>query len=340
MSQIPTLDDDEYLEIEETISTSVRGRAFLRMRDQRASVIASDQVRRLVGKFQTWFQSREHARSDMPGIDLLHHDLRDLRDHIERSKGEIAAIVGKGNPISGARLNGATEELYEIVASTERATSEILSAAERIQELSGELGGSDVQRQELENRCMEIFTACSFQDITGQRIAKVVATMAYIEQRVNTMVSMWDSQKDSTPERGLHTGITSTQPRSGEDLVEVNHEEAHLLNGPQMPGKGLEQDAVDALFGAALGDGGSPPKAAGDDALAATIAANGAGSAAKAVKPKAAPLPRKAVAPAAKAPAAPAAKAPVPAKPANGITAGGAPGAAKLDQSSIDALFN
>src|SRR5882672_11230650 len=95
MPQVPMLDDDEYLEIEETISTSVRGRAFLRMRDQRASVIASDQVRRLVAKFQGWIETRERSRSEVTGVELLQRDLRELRDHIERSKADMDAELAQ-----------------------------------------------------------------------------------------------------------------------------------------------------------------------------------------------------------------------------------------------------
>ena len=35
------------------------------------------------------------------------------------------------------------------------------------------------------------YTACSFQDITGQRTEKVVNVLRFIEQRINAMIEIW-----------------------------------------------------------------------------------------------------------------------------------------------------
>src|SRR5258708_37970384 len=155
------------------------------------------------------------------------------------------------------------------------------------------------------------------------------------------MVSMWDSKKDAVPERGLHTGISATAPRSAKTLVDFNHEEADLLNGPQMPGKGLGQDAVDALFGAAAGESAaSPAQADADEADASTppppaapphpaVVTNGSLNGSNPAKSKAAPASRKAPPAAAKAPPA--------TMPDAALPGGAANGATPLDQSSIDA---
>lgn len=356
MSRVPTLDDEEYLEIEEAVATTVRGRAFLRMRDRRASLISASQGRHLVSEIANLIEARETQRSSVASLDLMQRDLRDLRDHIERSKSEIAALVGKdGKGLSGARINGATEELYEIVASTERATSEILGAAEWIQERIGTLGIAEKDRQEFESRCMDIFTACSFQDITGQRIAKVVATMSYVEQRVNTMMSMWDAEGDEGSVVGVHTGIGAGRPNAPADLaVAPDDAEKSLLNGPQLPGHGLGQDAVDALFGEAKAES-STPAAEKSEAAAKRLdttpqeppPAKAPAAARPAAAKSAAPPPAASRQVAASPPQKLAKPAPVTATAAAATAQKVAsandkkmPDLAKLDQSAVDALFN
>ena len=44
----PELSEEEYLDIEEALASNARGRTFLRMRDQRARVIAANDVRKLM----------------------------------------------------------------------------------------------------------------------------------------------------------------------------------------------------------------------------------------------------------------------------------------------------
>ncbi len=324
MPRVPSLDDDDYLEIEEAIACTARGRAFLRTRDRRASLIAADERRKVVVELANLLDSRQRAGA--VSIDVLQRDLKELRDHIERSKGEIAALVGKdGKALSAPRLNGATEELYEIVASTERATSEILEATEWIQERVTSLGLSDAERQEFDQRCMEIFTACSFQDITGQRIAKVVATMSYVEQRVITMMSMWGTDATDHEPPAVRTTMDGNRSRDVGEASAVPDAESSLLNGPQLPGHGLGQDAVDALFGgsdASTAETKTPPPA-------------------KPVPPEARPAPKAEASapPAPKQAAKPAVakkSAPPPAPPSLAPAAS----AAKLDQSAVDALFN
>ena len=71
----------------------------------------------------------------------------------------------------------ATEELDNVVEATEQATSEILQAAEEIQEVAWTLREKGAEAElcdTLDQRATDIYTACSFQDITGQRTAKVV----------------------------------------------------------------------------------------------------------------------------------------------------------------------
>jgi chemotaxis regulatin CheY-phosphate phosphatase CheZ len=93
---------------------------------------------------------------------------------------------------------GATEELDSIVEETERATSEILEAAEDIQEVAWTMREKSVELglcDKIDRRATDIYTACSFQDIKGQRTARVVRTLRFVEQRINTMIASWGTER-------------------------------------------------------------------------------------------------------------------------------------------------
>lgn len=134
-----------------------------------------------------------------------------------------------------SKFTNATEELDAIVEATETATSAILEAAEDVQEtawLLREKGANDESCDRLDARATDIYTACSFQDLTGQRISKVVQVLGYLEKRVSSMIDIW-----------------------GLDDIEIRHCEnddgrpdAHLLNGPALHGEGVDQDDVDEML--------------------------------------------------------------------------------------------
>jgi chemotaxis protein CheZ len=81
---------------------------------------------------------------------------------------------------------------------------------------------------------MRIFEACNFQDLTGQRIAKVLATLKFIEERVAHMVEIWGGMD------ALKTYTDGTNDSNRDPL----------LHGPKLDGDHdhVSQDDVDALF--------------------------------------------------------------------------------------------
>ena len=117
-----------------------------------------------------------------------------------------------------------------IVQSTETATNQIMEATEKI--LDAKVTDADV----VSDACMQIFEACSFQDITGQRISKVVSTLEYIESFLDKLTSAWG-----------HDGELA-KIQDAESKTEEVDEEAALLNGPALEGEGIDQDFVDDMF--------------------------------------------------------------------------------------------
>lgn len=83
-----------------------------------------------------------------------------------------------------------------------------------------------------DQRATDIYTACSFQDITGQRTEKVVKVLRFIEQRINAMIEIW--------------GVEDTDFRI--DSLERLARARGLLDGPQCDGNGLMQGDIDAML--------------------------------------------------------------------------------------------
>ena len=170
---------------------------------------------------------------------MLKTELRALAVCIEQTKTEIAAL----KPANSAddRLLVVASELDAIVTATEQATTAILEAAEKIETIVTEIRshGADGYIARLSDDIMDtvvrIFESCNFQDITGQRITKVVRTLQFIEARVAAMIEIWGPDN-----------IAEIIPKVHD---EHRDEEEKLLNGPQLGNQGISQDEIDKLFG-------------------------------------------------------------------------------------------
>ena len=266
------LSHSEYDTLEEAVMQTARGRTFLREHARRNRAVASDLVMRALDDCRGYFQRQEMKQP----ADILAAELQDMSDAIKHTRRDIAAI----RPKDGAnnRIMAATEDLDAIVTATERATNDILSAAERIQETSEILreNGSEADLLDsLEEDITNIFLACSFQDITGQRTTKAVNALHYLEQRVGAMIEIWGSESLRHGEEGDFGPVTAAD----------DHPESGLLNGPQLEGQGVDQADIDQLLNddveqikseaEADGDTGDPTGGIEFDAVPAATA-NGA----------------------------------------------------------------
>jgi chemotaxis regulatin CheY-phosphate phosphatase CheZ len=231
------LSDEEYELLEENIARTAKGRAFLRRHARRAAGAAAEEVRAMMGQIRAMMLERTEAMEAAGHIDILRRELMEMASSIERARREIAALRPADEEGAGDdRILTATNELDAIVSSTERASQEILNSAERIMELAGKLrrAGADADAcADIENETTNIFTACSFQDLTGQRTSKVVNALRYIEQRVNAMIGIW--------------GVDGLE-RVEDDGPRDHRPDAHLLAGPQLEGQGVSQDDIDRML--------------------------------------------------------------------------------------------
>lgn len=146
---------------------------------------------------------------------------------------DLAAL--QANDMRIRDLPGATDELSAVVAATESATNAILDAVEGIEKtasaLAVEAGGP------IRDGVTRIYEACNFQDITGQRITKVVNVLKEIDRTVLGLMEAFGIALDPAAARAL---ASAPPKRKGG--------EADLLNGPQMPAAAQDQASIDALF--------------------------------------------------------------------------------------------
>src|SRR5262245_64172275 len=179
-------------------------------------------------------------RAQIEQCEKLKVELDLIHDAINRTKREIAVLHGKSfNGEEMAKVNG---ELGAVVGGTEQATQQILEAAESIDNAASALSKNtslDQQKilsEEIQERVVSIFEACNFQDLTGQRISKVMNTMKFIEQHINEMMDIW----------GGVDAIKAHAP----PIVDTREGDAKLLNGPKLDGDvgHASQDDIDAMF--------------------------------------------------------------------------------------------
>ncbi len=167
-------------------------------------------------------------------------ELDAIQEAIQRTKLEIATL--HGGSFETAQMARVTGELDAIVSGTEQATQQILEAAEAIDDhaLQIQASAKTVRLRgigsEVQEKVIQIFEACNFQDLTGQRITKVVSTLTFIEDRIDRMIEIWGGMEK----------FRDIEP----DLPDAPEGDRALLNGPGLAGEEgrASQDDIDALF--------------------------------------------------------------------------------------------
>jgi chemotaxis protein CheZ len=147
---------------------------------------------------------------------------------IAAAKSEIAAL--RVDDIMDRDIPFATDELDAIVQHTAVATNAILESCEMLDEVASTLTGDAAAR--LQDAVTKIYEACSFQDITGQRITKVVTTLKTIEDKVAQITTTFGVQAGPNERREAPAAADGSE----------------LLNGPQLPSNAMDQSDIDKLL--------------------------------------------------------------------------------------------
>lgn len=179
--------------------------------------------------------SQTASRSANPAADALarvrdpelFRELREIAEFITKARNEISAL--RPNNLRREGFPSAGAELDAIVRDTETATESIMGAAEAM--LACEERDLEAYKLFVTDRAMAIFEACSFQDITGQRVTKVLNLLREIEARIGSLASS--------------LGVDDAAEEETEDL---RRRRAQILNGPAPNGPETSQESIDAMF--------------------------------------------------------------------------------------------
>jgi chemotaxis protein CheZ len=98
------------------------------------------------------------------------------------------------------------------------------------------------QADVLSKAVTRIYEACSFQDITGQRISKVVTVLQNVETRVDALLSAFGTEGGTA---ASETAASAEEPAATEPAANSDED---LMSGPQLPGTGNSQEDIDALL--------------------------------------------------------------------------------------------
>lgn len=170
------------------------------------------------------------SKAEEVSRDAIYHELIDLQHIIEELRRDVGSVGGSA--INGKDIPDATDELEAVVEATAAASGTIMDACDVMSEIAGNVGGD--HGDAITEQVTKIFEACTFQDITGQRISKVVKTLKNIEGKVEHLVGLLG---EKLPAMNV---VDHKEP-------EVTGDEA-LLNGPQLPGNAISQDDIDRLL--------------------------------------------------------------------------------------------
>mgnify|MGYP003645056751 CR=1 FL=1 len=170
-------------------------------------------------------------------LEVLRRELQELSDVILETRREIASLSSSR---SRQKLGSVTDQLDAVVGDTETATNTILEAVETIEDKSERLELHTSSPEEMESleaiskAVMKIYEACNFQDVTGQRISKVVATLGFVDERISKMIDILGGEDELEV-----LDIAELKPQFDEDVE---------LSGPQPEGHEISQDEIDSLF--------------------------------------------------------------------------------------------
>ncbi len=180
-------------------------------------------------------------RAEIAQVYQLRAELDTMKEAISSTKREIASLYRSDTEGKGMRR--VAGELDAVVGATEQATTSILTGLEEIENhaqmlraMGADASGNDHVGQILE-RIVSMYEACNFQDLTGQRIGKIVNVLKFVEERLDKMIGVWgglDAFKDLIVADG------------GPDA----NDEKSLLNGPKLEEDigHVDQNDIDALF--------------------------------------------------------------------------------------------
>jgi chemotaxis protein CheZ len=182
----------------------------------------------------------EAYRREIAEVYELKAELDAMKSAIASTKREIATLYRSEHRGKGMRR--VAGELDAVVDATEEATTAILAAVEEIELQASMLKAAGVDTGNNDcvgailDRTVALYEACNFQDLTGQRITKIVGVLKFVEERLDRMIGVWG-------------GLDAFKELVEQEADERADDRA-LLNGPKLDDDAghVSQKDIDALF--------------------------------------------------------------------------------------------
>ncbi len=182
-----------------------------------------DGLRTFVDRRIAELSAEVHATSD-----LMDFSETNLSGQLKGIREQIASVVAV--PTAATRNSGL--ELEAVVQATEAAANRIMEAAEAIGDWLRDGKNDPASMDAVNEKVNAIFEACSFQDITGQRIRRAIQHLQQVETMLTDMVPNGDGLPASA-------GVVVSAPYNNAGAVTMTQAAAN---------PDLGQDAVDSLF--------------------------------------------------------------------------------------------
>lgn len=183
----------------------------------------------------------EAYRREISEVYKLRSELDSMKEAITSTKSEIATLYR--SEYEGKGMRRVAGELDAVVDATEQATTSILSAVEEIESAANMLRAAGVESGNNDHlgvileRVVGLYESCNFQDLTGQRITKIVSVLKFVEERLDRMIGVWG-------------GLDAFKDLVDQDNTGPDDSEKGLLNGPKLESDAghVDQTDIDALF--------------------------------------------------------------------------------------------
>lgn len=196
----------------------------------------------MVGSMQSFFEALDSS---------VYKELRDIADYISKAKDDIRNL--RAADIKNNRIPEAGKELDAIVQATEEATNTIMEQAEKL--MSADTSDMEAYQGEVNDAVVQIFEACSFQDLTGQRISKIVETLDFIDHRVSRLANVIGTSEgegelteEEIARQKRKEELLLHGPQDGKDAISQGDVDNVLKGAGDKKTGGTSQDDIDALF--------------------------------------------------------------------------------------------
>ena len=207
-------------------------RTLIGLREEKGEILIED-VGSILEQMAGTLQSE--AAPDI----FLRKEIERMASYIIAAKAEILSMVPDPEEEAPQNISKASMELGEVVKATEEATNNIMDAADVIQEAAGNISDADASAK-IMDATIKIYDSCNFQDITGQRINKVIRLLETVEGRIVRLVELFGGALPEGYEPPEHV-----QRRDRPD--------EELMSGPQLAKDAPNQEDIDKLLASLSG---------------------------------------------------------------------------------------